>query len=203
MSPAERLDADSIRTACAHQLVGREIVFRDEVSSTNDVVGQLAADHAEGLAVFAEHQTAGRGQYGRRWESALYRGLWLSVLLRPGIPIGESSALTELLARAVAATIQQQTGLAPAIKPPNDIYLGKRKVAGVLVEMRVEAGGSYCAVAGMGINVNHALLDFPPELQSTATSLAIAAGRQFDRSAMAIALLRVLNAEYQTFRMPQ
>ena len=197
MSPADPLDADKLSAALAGQLIGNRVVVLEETTSTNDIVAQLAAESAEGLAVFAERQTAGRGQYGRRWDSAAGKGLWLSVLLRPQIAVADSSKLTDLLANAVASAIANSTGLTPVIKPPNDVYVGGRKIAGVLVEMRVEAKGSYCAVAGVGVNVNHALADFPPELRETAGSLASCLGREVDRHQFAVALLRELETRYQ------
>ena len=199
MSPADPLDAEKLRAALHGQTIGHRVVVLEETTSTNDVVAQLASESAEGLVAFAERQTAGRGQYGRRWDSAARKGLWLSVLLRPGIAVADSSKLTDLLAHAIAKVISDCSGLAPFIKPPNDVYLGGRKIAGVLVEMRVEANGGYCAIAGMGINVNHALEDFPPELRETAGSLAIALGHPLDRHALAVALLRELDARYRAF----
>ncbi len=131
----------------------------------------------EGFVVFAEHQTAGRGQRGHRWESAPHRGLWFSILLRPQIPIVESARLTNWAAQAIAATIRQETGLEPAIKLPNDVYVEGRKVAGVLVETRAGQGSEWAAVAGIGVNVNQAPEEFPEELRERATSLAMALGR--------------------------
>lgn len=199
MSPADPLNADELSAALGGQLIGNRVVLLKETTSTNDVVAQLAAESAEGLAVFAERQTAGRGQYGRRWDSVTGKGLWLSVLLRPQIAVADSSKLTDLLANAVASAIADSTGLTPSIKPPNDVYVAGRKIAGVLVEMRVEANGSYCAVAGVGVNVNHALEDFPLELRETAGSLAICLGREVDRHQFAVALLRELDACYAAF----
>lgn len=193
---ADVLDADAIRSAVSSQLIGNRVVLLEETTSTNDVVRELAAEHAEGLVVIAERQTAGRGQYGRRWASEAGKGLWLSVLLRPNIAVAESSRLTDMLARAIANTIVDEIDVAAVIKPPNDVYISDRKVAGVLVEMRVEANGSYCAVAGLGINVNHSANDFPTELQDSAGSLATAAAHNIDRSAFVIAFLRKLDALY-------
>jgi BirA family transcriptional regulator, biotin operon repressor / biotin---[acetyl-CoA-carboxylase] ligase len=182
------------------QLIGREIIQLQEVTSTNDVVAELASSHAEGLVVIAERQTAGRGQYGRRWDSAAGKGLWMSVLLRPQISVSDSARLTSLLAETIAATIEQQANVSTRIKPPNDVYIGDRKVAGVLVEMRVEQGGGYCAIAGMGINVNHTSGDFPEELRNTACSIAMAAERQLDRAAFSASLLQELDRRYAALR---
>ena len=193
VDPSDRLIADELRAGLAGCRVGNEIVVVEEARSTNDLAWEAAERGApEGFVVFAERQTAGRGQYGRRWDSAPYRGLWLSVLLRPAMTLRESTQLTSLLAEAVAATVKQETGCAVSIKPPNDIYVGGRKIAGVLVEGRTDKDGNYVAVAGIGINVNQTIDDFPEELQATAGSLAMATGRKIDRGKLAIALLRDL-----------
>jgi BirA family biotin operon repressor/biotin-[acetyl-CoA-carboxylase] ligase len=105
----------------------------------------------------------------------------------------ESPRLTSLLAEVVSETIAKETGFAPTIKPPNDIYISGRKVAGVLAEGRTGNDGSYLAVAGIGINVNQTLDDFPEELRETAGSLAIVSGRKVDRMKLAIALLLTLD----------
>lgn len=199
MSPAERLDAEKLARALNGQVIGNRIVVLEETTSTNDIVAQLAPEAAEGLVVFAERQTAGRGQYGRRWESSAGKGLWFSILLRPQITVADSAKLTDLLAAAIASTLGAFPGLAPWIKPPNDVYIGSRKVAGVLVEMRVEQSGGYCAIAGAGVNVNHTLEDFPPELRETAGSIASCLGRSVDRQAFATALLREIDSRYRAF----
>jgi BirA family biotin operon repressor/biotin-[acetyl-CoA-carboxylase] ligase len=105
----------------------------------------------------------------------------------------ESPRLTSLLAEVVAATVAAETGCAPTIKPPNDIYISGRKVAGVLVEGRTAGDGNYVAVAGIGINVNQTIEDFPEELRAVAGSLAMATGRKIDRLRFAIALLQKLD----------
>ena len=190
---SDRLVADELRSALAECTIGNPIVVVEETPSTNDLAWEAAERGAsEGFVVFAERQTAGRGQYGRRWESAPYKGLWFSVLLRPAITLAQSPQLTSLLATVVAATIEQETGLSAVIKPPNDIYIAGRKVAGILVEGRTEADGSYVAVAGIGVNVNQALDDFSDDLRATAGSLAMTTGRKIARTELALALLRNL-----------
>jgi BirA family transcriptional regulator, biotin operon repressor / biotin---[acetyl-CoA-carboxylase] ligase len=195
---SDRLVAAELRARLEGARIGNEIVVVEEAGSTNDLAwAALERGTPEGFVVFAERQTAGRGQYGRRWESAPYQGLWLSTLLRPALTLQESPQLTSLLAKVVAETITEQTGCAATIKAPNDIYIAGRKVAGILVEGRTENGGSYVAVAGIGINVNQTVEDFPEELRATATSLAMASGRKVDRSKLAIAFLLKLEAQFQ------
>jgi len=196
-----RLVADELRAALPGSCVGNQIVVVEEARSSNDIAWEAAErGAAEGFVVFAERQTAGRGQYGRRWESAPYRGLWFSVLLRPPITLNESPRLTSLLAGAAAATIIAETGCAASIKPPNDIYVDGRKIAGILVEGRTAGDGSYVAVAGMGVNVNQTAEDFPEELRATAGSLRMATGREVRRTDLAVALLRKLEMDYRALQ---
>jgi BirA family biotin operon repressor/biotin-[acetyl-CoA-carboxylase] ligase len=192
--PSDRLIATELRAGLAGCRIGSEIVVVEETASTNDLVWEAAERGAvAGFVVFAERQTKGRGQYGRRWESAPYQGLWFSVLLRPVMTLRESPRLTSRLAEVVSATISEETGCAPTIKPPNDIYISGRKVAGVLVEGRTAGDGSYVAVAGIGINVNQTIEDFPEELRASAGSLAMTTGQRISRQELAVALLRNLD----------
>jgi BirA family biotin operon repressor/biotin-[acetyl-CoA-carboxylase] ligase len=190
----DRLVADELRAALRASGIEKEIVVVDEASSTNDLAWEAANRGAsEGFTVFAERQTAGRGQYGRRWESAAGKGLWFSVLLRPPITLSESPPLTSLLASLLAETIEKETACATSMKPPNDVYVAGRKVAGILVEGKTASDGSYVAVAGIGVNVNQSLDDFPEELRGNAGSLAMATGELIARKKLAVALLKNLH----------
>src|SRR5947209_13770002 len=109
--PSDRLIATELRAALEGYRIGKEIVVVDETGSTNDLAWEATErGAAEGFVVFAERQTKGRGQYGRRWASAPCLGLWFSVLLRPEMTLRESPRLTSLLAEIIAATIAEQTG---------------------------------------------------------------------------------------------
>jgi BirA family transcriptional regulator, biotin operon repressor / biotin---[acetyl-CoA-carboxylase] ligase len=201
MSPAEmleRLAADEMQAALGSAVIGREIIVLDQTGSTNDAILQIATpDSKDGLILFAEHQTAGRGQRGNRWESAAGKGLWFSILLRSRIEINRSPLLTAWAAETISEAIENEFSLKAAIKLPNDVQIDGRKVAGVLVEMRAREKAPHSAIVGIGINVNQALEDFPKELQSRAISLAIALDRQVDRQNFAIALLRSLDRSYR------
>jgi BirA family biotin operon repressor/biotin-[acetyl-CoA-carboxylase] ligase len=190
---AEELQADLVSG-----VIGREIIALEQTDSTNDAILQIAnANSKEGLVVFAEHQTAGRGQRGNRWESTAGKGLWFSILLRPKIDLASSPQLTAWAAEAVSGAIQNEFSLTPTIKPPNDVQIDGRKVAGVLVEMRAQEKAAHLAIAGIGVNVNQSREDFPKELQSRAISLAMALGKQIDRQSFAVALLRKLDRTYR------
>lgn len=198
----DRLVADELRDALREKcMIGREIVVLEETVSTNDSIWQRAtADTQAGLVVFAERQSAGRGQRGNSWESAAHRGLWFSILLRPKIDIGESGRLTAWATKAVAQTITEEFALKVAIKPPNDVYIAGKKIAGVLVEMRAQQDAPHLAIVGVGINVSHQAEDFSEELRAHAVSLAMVLDRQVDRQHFAVALLRTLERTYlETF----
>jgi BirA family biotin operon repressor/biotin-[acetyl-CoA-carboxylase] ligase len=193
MSPPDRLIASKLIESLGKSVIGGQIIVLESTRSTNDFLLQmLTPELPEGFVVFAEHQSAGRGQRGNRWESTPHQGLWFSVLLRPRIALRDSARLTNWAAQAIASTIRDQTSLAPTIKPPNDVYLGERKVAGVLVETKVGAGSNFAAVIGIGANLNHSLEDFPDELRERAGSLAMALGGKINRFSFAVALLREL-----------
>src|SRR6266404_6891920 len=201
MSPVEGLDrlvAAELQANLSGAIIGRKIIVLEQTGSTNDAILRSATPTPkEGLVLFAEHQTAGRGQRGNRWESAAGKGLWFSILLRPKISISDSARLTTWAIEAIADVIRTEFSLKPAIKLPNDIQLQGRKVAGVLVEMRAQQRGPHIAVVGIGINVTQSVEDFPPELQDRAISLVMALHRPVDRQKFAVVLLQNLNRTYR------
>jgi len=198
MLAIDRLSAATLRAGLADCTIGREIIVLDETTSTNDVVLQMANEGApEGLVVFAEHQTAGRGQRGNVWESPAGKGLLCSILLRPSLAAQDSARLVDWAVKGIAWTIESVSLRKVTIKPPNDIYIDGRKIAGVLVEMRAQPGAPHLAVVGIGVNVNQTPDHFPKGLRDRATSLAIVLGRPVDRDALAIALLRNLDRLYR------
>src|SRR6266516_5808054 len=195
---SDRLIADELQAHSARATIGRQIIVLEQTSSTNDAILQVAtANSNQGLVLFAEHQTAGRGQRGNRWESAAGKGLLFSVLLRPKIQINDSGQLTIWAIETISDVIRIEFSLEPAIKLPNDVQLSGRKVAGVLVEMRAQDKAPHLAVVGIGINVNQSMEDFPPELQNRAISLAMALHRPVDRRQFAVAVLRYLDRTYR------
>ena len=205
----ERLVAGELQAHFACATIGRQIIALEQTASTNDAILQLATHQGaavssppssfvnEGLVLFAEHQTAGRGQRGNRWESAAGKGLWFSILLRPGIQVNDSGRLTIWAMESICDVIRTEFALEPAIKLPNDVLLCGRKVAGVLVEMRAQQKAPHLAIVGIGINVNHSIEDFPPELQNRAISLAMALHTPVNRQQLAVAILRNLNRTYR------
>jgi len=201
MTLGKLLDPDCIRDGAAHPPIGRKVLVFRETGSTNDVVHRLAqAGEPEGTVVFAESQSAGRGQFGREWDSRAGLGLWFSVLLRPQWPSHQINQLTPMVAVSVADTVIASAGVAVAIKPPNDIYFGGRKLGGILTEART--GSNSYAVVGIGLNVNHTTVDFPHSLAERATSLAQIVGWSLDRETLAAQLLSNLGSIYSSAAPP-
>src|SRR6476620_6927030 len=210
----DRLRADELKAQLHCAVIGQQIIVLEQTSSTNDAILQVAWPQGaavssppprtnEGLVLFAEHQTGGRGQRGNRWESAAGKGLWFSILLRPKIQISDSARLTIWAIETISDVIRTELSLEPTIKLPNDVQLYARKVAGVLVEMRAQEKAPHLAIVGIGINVNQSLEDFPPELQSRAISLSMALQRPVDRQKFAVAVLRNLDRTYQARFAPE
>jgi BirA family biotin operon repressor/biotin-[acetyl-CoA-carboxylase] ligase len=179
------------------KIIGRDIRVFEETTSTNDVIEKFARDGVkEGVVVFAEAQTKGRGRLGRKWISPAHRGLWFSILLRPDLRPQEATQLTVASATALRHAIGAVTGLKPEIKWPNDILIGGKKVAGILTELSAEVDRVRHIILGIGIDVNLDADEFPAELKKTATSLKIEAGGMISRAELAVAILRELDHDY-------
>lgn len=191
LSSPGRLVADDILSRLPPSRWLRDILVFERTGSTNDVAGNLGRQGvAEGLAVFAEEQTAGRGRLGRTWQSSAGEGLWFSLLVRPAWPPALWTRLTLWAAWALAQGIERATGAEPALKWPNDLYLGGRKLAGILVESNPGQGNPF-AVAGIGLNVNQE--SFPAPLSDRATSLRIETGAPVERNGLAAAVLEAVD----------
>lgn len=189
---------DLISRLPSDRVIGRDIRVFQETTSTNDIVEKLARDGVnEGVAVFAESQTKGRGRMGRRWVSPPGKGLWFSLLLRPRLRPTAVTQITVIAATALVRAIQKETGLMPDIKWPNDIWINGRKVAGVLTEMSAELDTVKHVTLGIGLDVNLEEWELPAELRHIATSLRIESGRPLDRAQMAATLLKELEFDYQ------
>jgi BirA family biotin operon repressor/biotin-[acetyl-CoA-carboxylase] ligase len=189
--PARRLCPDQIEWQLGTRRIGRRIAVWNRVTSTNDLAARAASSRAnDGLAVLAEEQTQGRGRRGRRWSAPAESSLLMSVLIFPSAPFDEPHRLTALGAVATAFTVEETIATATRIKWPNDVRVGGKKIAGILVERGL---GS---VIGIGLNVNLALGGLPDQVRETATSLQIVTGADWDRSELARRLLRHLDRLY-------
>lgn len=190
----DRLDAAELRAA-PPAVVGREVVCLETVDSTNDEVKRRALAGAQaGLVVTADTQTGGKGRRGRSFQSLPGKGLYLSVLLKPNVPLEQISQLTAWTAVAVCRAIESVCGVRPQIKWPNDVLVDGKKLCGILTEMGVEAetGALGYVVVGMGTNVSQTTEDFGPELRDIATSLHLLSVK-ITRQELALALIAELD----------
>jgi BirA family biotin operon repressor/biotin-[acetyl-CoA-carboxylase] ligase len=173
-----------------------------ECASTNDVALQAAAERScDGLAVFSDFQTAGRGRMRREWVSPRAASILCSVAVEEpdgisnGVTHEMGGRLTLLAGVAVCEAIELAGDITPSLKWPNDVRVQRRKLAGVLIDSRaVAARGVRAWVIGIGINCLQQLGHFPPGLRETTTSLEILSTRPVDRVAVARALLQRLDA---------
>ena len=186
-------DLERLREHLTTRRLGRVHEHHPSLGSTNDRALAWLANAPDGALVSADQQTAGRGRLGRSWSSPAGRDLYASVILRPGVPAAGFGAL------ALAVGVGLREGLLGvfggalgelALKWPNDLLLGGRKLAGILCESRWR-GREVEVVVGFGINVHRQLDEFDPELRGSATSLAIVLGPELRRG-RAIVLAGVL-----------
>ena len=168
------------------------------IVSTNDTAKRLAVTGApEGTLVVAETQTGGRGRRGNAWESPP-GGLWFSFVLRPHLPPDRATGLSVVAAVAVARTVIGFAGVNARIKWPNDVFVGGRKLAGVMVV----SAGEGALVVGVGINANVPERELPVPKGYEATSLLREAGESCDRAALLARVLAEFESRYFAYRGP-
>ena len=172
---------------------GANVHVYEEVTSTNTVARQLAADGCPaGTCVLAERQTAGKGRRGRGF-AAEAGGLYFSIVRRPGLLPGQSIPPTARPA-SIRRAILETTGLDVGIKWTNDLVYDRRKLCGILTELSIEAETRTVdyVVAGIGVNCNQTA--FAPEIADVAASIRMETGKPVDRSLLANAMLRQMLA---------
>ncbi|OPX60731.1 MAG: putative biotin ligase [Methanomassiliicoccales archaeon PtaB.Bin134] len=178
-------------------LIGRRVLVKGEVDSTNTAAKALALDgEPEGTVVTAKRQTGGRGRTGRTWESP-EGGVYLSIILRPELPATDLTLLTVLSCLPVAQAIEEVCHAVPSIKWPNDVKLNDRKVAGVLVEACYRGGEPRFLVMGIGVNLN---TDPSALAAPEAGSLKDMCGHELDPEHFLNVLLFKLDDMYARFR---
>lgn len=177
----------------------QQLLCYDSIDSTNTQAKLLAAQGAaQGTALIARQQTAGRGRMGRSFHSPENGGVYLSLILRPQCPAQSLMHLTCAVAVAMCQAVESASGLRPGIKWINDLVVGKRKLGGILTELSLRPDGTVdYAVVGIGINCCQQAGEFPPELPH-ATSLAMETGKEIDPCVLAAAMLQALQAMEET-----
>lgn len=187
----KQLILQNMKESCPWQ---DSLLWFDSIDSTNTRAKELAAQGApHGTVLIADHQTGGRGRLGRSFHSPAGTGIYLSLILRPDCAPSELMHLTCAAAVAACEAVEETCGIRPGIKWTNDLVWGQRKLAGILTELGLSAGGTVdYAVIGIGINCCQKAEDFPAELQEMAGSLHSVTGQEIDRAQVAAALLDAL-----------
>ncbi len=193
------LSAAEVKSGLQTELFGREhFYYFADIDSTNNYAKKLAAqDYPEGTLVIAETQSAGRGRRGRTWDSKPGQGIYMSLILRPSLPLNELSRITLFIAVAIADTLRNHLGLKPGIKWPNDLLIEGRKISGILTEAVTDMDGIEFIITGIGLNVNQLKEDFPEDFRHTATSVRAEMGHNVSRIPLLQDLLLQLEKRYQ------
>jgi BirA family biotin operon repressor/biotin-[acetyl-CoA-carboxylase] ligase len=206
------LALDHLQRDLPHESIGQPLLFYARVGSTNDLVKARArAGDAEGLAILANEQTAGRGRQGHTWAAPPGSGLLISLLLRPSwLAPADTFALTMLAGAALCEAVEQVAPIPVALKWPNDLLLPARpgappsthKAAGILCECELIGDQVAWVVVGIGVNVNWSPMGDVDgrDLAQVATSLSAAAGAPVSRGALLRALLVQLDSRYRALR---
>lgn len=188
------LTLDAIRSTLATQALGRRIELFQRTASTNRETFSLAQSDAEhGTVVVAEEQTEGRGRLARTWFSPPAVNLYCSILVRRSIPSDRLTSwlswLPLMTALAAAKAVETIAGIMVAVKWPNDLLIGERKVGGILCQSGTSPQLGSFQIIGIGINVNADRSKFPPDIRDSATTIAHETGHTIDRTQLLSRLL--------------
>lgn len=178
----DSLEAMAIQPLLRTERYGKMLEYLPSCESTQIIAHQLAQQGVpDGTVVISEEQTAGRGRMARKWDSAYGKGIWMSIILRPDVPVHRAPQFTLIAAVATVRAIQEVTGLNPDIKWPNDILMNGKKCTGILTELQSDADGIKALIIGIGLNANQDMDDFSDEVKGIATSLKLEKGRPVSR----------------------
>jgi BirA family biotin operon repressor/biotin-[acetyl-CoA-carboxylase] ligase len=196
----DKISSNEIQLGLTTKMMGRNIHFEEAVASTQKIAQSLANDGVpEGTIVVADQQTKGRGRMARAWHSPSGTGIWMSMIIRPNIPVNTTPQLTLLTAVAIVQAIEELTPLKPDIKWPNDIMINGKKIVGILTELQAEADQVHSVIIGTGINVNQKKEQFPEDLQNIATSILIETGEAWERAQFIQTILLKFEGLYSIF----
>ena len=194
----EVLNLDLIKSGLSSSLFGVNIVYHTALGSTNDLAKDLALRGApEGTVVVTEEQTAGKGRRGRSWLAPSKTNLLFSILLRPALSPNRAFSLTMALALAALEAIEGETGLSCMIKWPNDLYVGGRKLGGILTEFAGKGKQVDWVVLGLGLNVNWCPEEEEGGSGLSATSIFAETQETFSRSELLVQILKQFESHHE------
>ena len=181
------------------QFIGKKMRYLETTPSTIWVGKQLCSEgdveKVHGLVIIAEEQSGGIGRMGRAWVSPS-GGIWITIVLKPHVPVDHIFMITMAGSIAVARAIRKEFDLGALIKWPNDIFIGNKKVAGLLLELSAEADIVHHCLLSIGIDVNVPLANFTPALQDQVTSISAEVGHEVDRASFLARILKEFESHY-------
>lgn len=196
-----KMSENTLRWGLHTEWLGKTIIHKTEVSSTQTLAHEAAQDGAKhGTVIIADEQTRGKGRMNRPWHSLKEKGIWISILLRPNMLPMLAPQLTLLTATVLADVIYEQMEVRPQIKWPNDILIDGKKMAGILTELQAEQDQIQYVIIGIGMNINQTKTDLPKEIQQKATSLRIETGTEWDLTQFTQQLLETFERNYTSYK---
>lgn len=181
------------------RFIGKKMRYLETTPSTIWVGKQVSAgedgEKNHGLVIIAEEQTGGIGRLGRSWVSPM-GGIWITIVLKPKIPIDRVFMVTMAGSVAVARAIRKEYNIGALIKWPNDIFIGDRKVAGLHLELSAEADQIHHCLLSLGVDANVPISQFPDQLKETITSISNEVGSDIDRTTLLARILREFENRY-------
>jgi len=191
------MTSNEIKAGLNTKILGREVAFYTETTSTNDIALELAGKGAdEGTLVVADSQTMGRGRGDRKWFAPAGTSILASLILRPLIELSQINKIVLITAISIVYAIRNITHLPALVKWPNDVVINNKKTAGILAEAKTEKNSVSFVVVGFGINVNVPKISFPEEIADIATSLSIESGCEISRIHLLQEILRQIESRY-------
>lgn len=198
LSSPDLIDKSEVISLLETSQIGKNIVYFNEIDSTNIKAKELAQQNVEtGSLIVAEKQTLGSGRFNRKWISP-NGGLWFTLVLRPNISPMEAPKITQIAAASVYKTLKD-LNIDVNIKWPNDIHLNDKKLCGILAEMKCDMDSVHYLVLGIGMNININRDDFKDDTKSIATSLKIEFNKQFSRTEILSSFLNHFEKLYLRF----
>ena len=196
------MNIDTIKTKLTTTIVGKELIYKESVESTNKLLFKLAEEGLEdGTVLISNQQTGGKGRLDRSWYSPGGVNLYLSVLFCPEISPQNSAVFTFVASLALQKTLDE-LDISSQIKWPNDVLINTKKVAGVLTEMKSDGSALDFIIVGIGLNINmsiESIIENLTDISNSVTSLSIEKNKNFEREEVAARLITFLDEYYMQF----
>ena len=195
-----KLNQEKLKQSLHGKFIGHQLYYYEEIGSTNDEAFRLGSAGApEGTVLIADRQTAGRGRMQRSWHSPEGTNIYTSIILRPEIELAKAPQISILAGVVVAEVLNDYCPDKVKLKWPNDVLIDRKKVCGILPQIKTSANAVNFIVLGIGINVNINNDQFPDEIRDLATSLVIETGNKISRLELIISLYENLTKWYKQF----